>query len=71
MKPDKCWIDPIISKNPERAYKKFRTSGPIPSTTKGKRAIVIGAISSDGLVRSSFEFLLGFAHIKKIILTNF
>lgn len=52
------WLDPQIEENPFLARKRFRTTGPTPGQGRGKRAIVIGAISIEGVVRESFEVLI-------------
>ena len=59
MKTSKTWMRPLLTSNPERAYRLYRSAGPVPCSTRGKRAIVVGAISSDGGIIESFEFLKG------------
>ena len=56
---------PLLTSNPEKAYRLYRSAGPVPCSTRGKRAIVVGAISSDGVIIESFEFLIGLVNIKK------
>lgn len=41
------------------ARKKIRTTGPKQPTSRGKRAIVLGVICSDGAVVESFRFITG------------
>ena len=59
MKTNKTWMHPLLTTNPEKAYRLCRSAGPVPCSTRGKRAVVVGAISSDGVITELFEFLIG------------
>lgn len=52
------WIDPLVEENPFFARKEFRTVGPTPAPSRGKRAIVIGAICQDGIIPNSMEIII-------------
>jgi hypothetical protein len=52
------WLDPIVEDNPSAARRFFRTVGPTPAQSRGKRAIVIGSICQDGIIQESMEILI-------------
>jgi hypothetical protein len=47
------WIDTHIEENPVASFRKNRTVGPKQPTSRGKRAIVLGAVSFDGIILES------------------
>jgi hypothetical protein len=52
------WLDPLVEDNPMQARKSFRTVGPTPTQSRGKRAIVVGAICQDGIIQESMEIII-------------
>jgi hypothetical protein len=52
------WLDPLVEDNPMQARRRFRTVGPTPAQSRGKRAIVLGAICQDGIVQESMEIII-------------
>lgn len=59
MKKSYEWIDQSIKENPFRAYQEFHTTGPKPSTTRGARAIVIGAINQRQIIMETCKLFRG------------
>lgn len=59
MKKSYEWIDQSIKINPFRGYQEFHTTGPKPSTTRGARAIVIGAINQQKVIIESCKLFRG------------
>jgi hypothetical protein len=54
----KDWIDHNAIKNPRDARNAGLTSGPTPPNSRGKRGIVIGAITEDGPLLDVFEVII-------------
>lgn len=59
MKKSYEWIDQSIKENPFRAYQEFHTTEPKPSTTRGARAIVIGAINQRQIIMETCKLFRG------------
>jgi hypothetical protein len=56
MKTAYDWQDPSLLANPVVSRRKFFTLGPTPGKERGKRAIVIGIVSKNGVLKESFKF---------------
>jgi transposase len=51
---DKDWLPPrALMDHPERLRREYGTVGPTPPKSKGRRAIIIGAVSEEGLIHGA------------------
>lgn len=60
------WVSQEIKRDPLTAIHENHTAGPKPLSTRGKRAIVIGSMSSTKILMRTCKIFRGYTKIKKL-----